>query len=77
MTEHTIDEFRSKNKYGHNSKGKENKKKYGTPISKKLGNSSKICNYCYPKLSTRLHNKKFIKKQLNTLNIYRYNDVYL
>mgnify|MGYP006945476331 CR=1 FL=1 len=58
MTEHTTDEFRGKNKYGHRSKSDLSRKRVGTPKRKNLGNSRKVsCSFCYPKISNRLQKK--------------------
>lgn len=69
MPEHTVSENQHKNKYGHNTKNscKNGRKRRTSEKGKhhKLGNSARgFCQFCFPSLSIRTHNKKIIQEEI-------------
>lgn len=70
MPEHTLTQFRGKNRYGHNTTNscKGCKKRLGSPVPKKIGNATKkICSFCNPELSNRLYSKSQLVIKINDL----------
>jgi len=66
MPEHTVTEFRGRNKYGHRTRSDRNKRNRSSSPPRRLGNiqSHKYCTYCAPELASSME-RRFIVMEEN------------